>query len=175
MRSAADQNGLLAILRSELRLREVAVPEALLIQQPPFDWTIHRDEFGFTVTFPLEHFSLVATFVSGIFGTAQFSSEHGPTIIHRDDDACVTVMVTTDRGAGQLILLYWKDSGIRSTMAERQSAAIQGCIESAIQEACGAAILAVDSVGSPREDVLWNEAVEKLDEASEALDAFRDS
>lgn len=175
MSSVVDQNGLLEILRSELRLRDIAVPEALPIQPPPFVWTIHRDEFGFTVTFPLEHFSLVATFVSGIFGTPQFSCEHGPTVIQRDDRVCVTVMVTVDNGAGQLILLDWKDSGIRSTMAERQLAAIQGCIDSAVQEALGAAYRAVDSAGSPSEEALWNEAARKMEEASIALNAFRES
>lgn len=167
-----DHGDMLLVLQSELRLRNVDVPDSLLTRWPPFDWTIHRDEFGLTITFPSEQVAPVGAFVAKIFGIAKFSCEHGPTMIYRDDVAWVTVMLTATDGAGQLILLHWQESAIRLRMAELQLAAITENSDGAVRDAIGAVAQAIDSADTVVEDTKWAKATAALDDARETLNAF---
>jgi hypothetical protein len=169
MPGANDRTGLLATLQSELRSRNVPVPDAASHQWPPFDWSIRRDEFGFTVLFPIDHFRAVADWVEVVLGAPKFAHDHGQTRIHRDDNACVTIMVTTTDSAGQLILLHWKDSAVTSKISERRAAAIQQTIDAAAQDACAAVQQAIDSVGSREEEATWSTATAKLHDVHDAL------
>jgi hypothetical protein len=169
MQGADSHTELIAQLRLELRSRNVPIGEAAIPQLPTFDWSIQRDGLGFIVSFPSDYFRAIADWIQDVFGAPKFEHEHGPTRIHRDDNACVTVMMTTSDGVGQLILTYWKDPAVASRIAEKVAVAIEETINSAAQDACGAVQQAIDSLGSPEEEARWNAATAKLDDVHDAL------
>src|SRR5262245_54148016 len=159
MDQSASTSDFLGFLRLELRERSVALAADEVGVLPAFDWEVRRDHFGFTIAFPVAHFSAIEAFLLGALGPAKFSSDDGvPTRIHRDDNVGVTVMLTAAADLGQLILLHWRDPAIRSKIAAKQSAAIEQVIEDAVEDATAAVLQAVDSVGSPDEEAKWHEA-----------------
>lgn len=162
----------LAVLQSELRSRGVAAADEV-IPWPRFAWAIRTDEFGLTLRFAREQFVRIDEYLAKAFGSAVFSSRHGPTVIYRNDIACVTIMLTTGSSGGELILLDWRSPTIRSQMAERLLAAIGHVADRSVQDAAAAVADAIDSIASDIEDTKWKQAVAALDDARDTLNAFR--
>jgi hypothetical protein len=164
MSGLRESRHLLDFLWSELQSRDVVARDSPASWGSSFNWSLRRDEYGLVVEFPPERFKDVAAWIEAILGPAKFDCDRGPghTTIHRNETACITIMLTSN--PAQLILLDWKDPRIREKMVAKRDAAMMKELDSAVRHACEVVQQAVDSVGTPGEDAEWQEATMKLDD-----------
>lgn len=169
MHISSENRDLFDFLREEFESRGVSLLEASPSVNLVLDWSISRDEFGFVIAFPLEYTAQACSFMTGVFGEARFGNAEEFPVIHRDDQACVTVMTAIDEGAGQLILVHGKSAEIKAKIADQVFDAIEATLNDAVVDVCETTNRAIEAVGSPNEDAVWIEATEKIDDLQKAL------
>lgn len=86
------------------------------------EWSIARDDAGFTVTAAPEVSKTVRAYLESVFPPARF--DDGETLIFRDDERSTTAMLNWSDSETQLIVLHWQDAAVQSRIADAQQEAI---------------------------------------------------
>jgi hypothetical protein len=87
-----------------------------------YDWSLARDEAGFTLTTSSEAHALLKAYLAQVFSMPKFDSAE--TLIYRNDDKHTTVMLSAGEST-QLIVLHWQDPAVQSKIARARDDAIE--------------------------------------------------
>jgi hypothetical protein len=96
--------------------------------------SVERDEAGFVVTTSGPTYDAIKSFLAAIFSASVFESEDTETLIYRADSSFTTVMLHRDNDTVSLIVLHWKDQGVRNSIIAAQETALKDIVNGAVSE-----------------------------------------
>lgn len=137
------------------------------------DWTLERDQCGFTLRTAPEAFLPLLQHLDSVFPPSRFDSAEGSgrTLIFRDDAHHTTAMLAQGAGQTELIVLHWKDPAIRAAISQQQEEAISQLVDGALSKFHGMVDDAVEEIDEEKQAAKLDAALERAEEILSGLDS----